>query len=883
MPGFDAHQWYDATVPGTVLTTLVDQGIYPEPTYGLNNLAIPESLNRQDYWYRTEFTVPATPAARSPTIIFHGINYGAEVWLNGTRLGTIRGAFIRGSFDLAGLVRPGERAALAVRVSPVPHPGIPHEESLLAGAGPNGGSMCFDGPTFFCTEGWDWIPGIRDRCTGIWQAVELRLNGPVMLGDIQVVSKLPLPLRSTADVTITVTATNRTASPQSFTVEGEFEGAHFQQAVVLAPLATTDVEFSPTAFSDLHVKQPRLWWPNGYGQPDLYHLKLTARDSGGAVSETKSFRFGIREVSYELTAVDPAGELQRRNYTPADAGAERILDLTHAGLRESPVGWVPTWTTSAKNSPAVGPANDSRTAPFLVIKINGVPIIAKGGNWGLDEALKRCSRAQLEPFMRLERDAHLTMIRNWCGQNTEEAFFELCDEYGFMVWSDFWASTQNWNLQPGDLQLWLDNAADTLRRFRHHPSIVLWCGRNEGVPPPALNEGLDHLIRTLDGTRHYQPGSIQINLLNSGPWVHRDPVKFFSEYGHGFTTEIGLPCVPTADAIRAMMPVADQWPISDTWAYHDWHQADHGEVKEFMADLATQYGAGTDLDDFCRKAQMMNYVGHRAIFEGLNARLWSPASGRLLWMSHPAWPSTEWQLYSSDYEPNGAYFGAQKACEPLHVQLNLDDRQIVVTNTTLTPAPGLEVRAEVFDLQSNRLSIQKARMDSAANATTQAFQLNEIPAAAFPIYFIRLTLSDATGLKLSDNLYWQTRTAGDHRALNNLPRVTPTGSIQLERIDDATRLTVSINNPSATVALMIKPTLRDSTGARILPAYASDGYFSLFPGETRTLTIETPGAPDPEKLRVTLEGWNTSGTLTVARATKVAALNFRDSLAATTP
>lgn len=867
-PGYPAAGWIDATVPGTVLTSLVDQGIYPEPTYGLNNLVIPESLNRQDYWYRTEFTLPAAAAGDRAELIFHGINYCADVWINGRQLGSIRGAFRRGRFDLGNLVRPGDRVALAVRVSPVPHPGIPHEESLAAGAGPNGGAMCFDGPTFFCTEGWDWIPGIRDRCTGIWQPVELRVGGPVRVGDIQVSTRLPSGAEGPADLAFTIGVANRSGSTQTFTLTVAFEGAHFTRSATLGPGETRELPFDPTHTADLHLVHPRLWWPNGYGRPELYHLRVTASDAAGRVSDTRQLRFGIREVSYELTALDPDGELRRFDYLPAAARGEKLIDLRHEALCQSPVGWVPSLTAAASPSPAIRPVTGSTTAPFLVIKVNGVPIVAKGGNWGLDEALKRCGREKLEAFIRLERDAHLTMIRNWCGQSTEEDFFDLCDEYGLMVWSDFWISTQNWNLQPGDPALWLDNAADTIRRFRHHPSIVLWCGRNEGVPPPVLNAGLDDLIRSLDGTRYYQPGSIQINLLNSGPWVQRDPVKYFSEYGHGFTTEIGLPCVPTADAIRAMMPAADRWPISDTWAYHDWHQADHGEVQAFMADLEEQFGAATDLDDFCRKAQMLNYVGHRAIFEGLNARLWSPASGRLLWMSHPAWPSTEWQLYSSDGDPNGAYFGAQAACEPLHVQLNLDDRRIVVVNTTRRAKTGLTVRAELLDLAGNRFAVQETPLDAAANAPTAAFLLDEAPVAARPLYFVHLTLSDHAGVTRSENLYWQARQPRDLRLLNTLPAVQLAGAVTASRrTDSGLRLEVTLRNPTTTPALLIKPTLRRRSGERVLPAFPSAGGFSLLPGESRMLTIDTPESVDPADLVVTCEGWNVTASLAVAADT----------------
>jgi beta-galactosidase/beta-glucuronidase len=856
--GFDASTWYEATVPGTVLTTLVDQGVYPEPTYGLNNLAIPESLNREDYWYRHEFVPPADSTGRILTLTFKGINYTAEVWLNGCRLGDIRGAFQRGLFDITAQVRSGQANALAVRVSPVPHPGIPHEESLAAGAGPNGGAMTLDGPTFFCTEGWDWIPGIRDRCTGLWQDVVLHVSGPVTLGDVHVKTDLPLPDTSRAEVFVSAAIANHAAEPQTFTVRGDFEGAAFSQTLTLAPHAQGFAKFGAGEFADLRVNHPRLWWPNGYGKPELYHLRLTVANAAGRVTETKSLRFGIRHLTYELSAFDPHGEVRRYEFSPSTVWSQLVVDKRHAALRASGSLFLPSIATGAEHSAGLTPSDDTATAPFLVIKVNGQRVVCKGGNWGLDEALKRVSRAKLEPYFRLERDLGLTMVRNWCGQNTEEVFYDLCDEYGLMVWNDFWVSSQDWNMQPLDLRLWLANAEDVIKRFRNHPSIVLWCGRNEGVPPPALNEGLDALVREHDSSRYYQPSSVAVNLLWSGPWNHADPVKFFSEYGRGFTTELGLPCPPTADAIRAMMPAADQWPISDTWAYHDWHQKDHGEVPAFMDAIAKQFGPATDLEDFCRKAQMLNYAGHRALFEGLNAHLWNPAPGRLIWMSHSTWPSMEWQLYSSDYETNGAYFGARKACEPLHVQCNLDDRKVVVTNTTLAAVPDATVRAELFDLQGRRIAGQQSTVLAAANATTEAFRLDESAAASLPLYFVRLALVDAGGRTLSDNFYWHARREEDHRLLNTLPRVTLTGAATVKRGEEASVVTVELTNPATSVALLVKTTLRTATGERVLPVYASDGYFSLLPGESRRVILETPVTATP--LQVAVDGWNAAPT-----------------------
>lgn len=849
-PGYDTTAWLDATVPGTVLTTLVNQGIYPEPSFGLNNMAIPESLARQDWWYRNEFQVPADYAGKALTLELRGVNYAADVWLNGQRLGEIRGAFMRGSFDVSKVLRPGQANALAIRISPTPHPGIPHEESLVAGAGaPNGGSMTFDGPTFFCSEGWDWIPGIRDRESGLWQDVVLHVSEAVKIGDLQVRTSLNLPATSKAQVQVSVPVENASEVARKVQVKGEFEGASFAKELTLAPRSKSLAEFQ------VEVQNPRLWWPNGYGKPELYHLKLSVLDGLGKVLETKAQRFGIRQVTYELSALDSKGEVKRYEFDPSRSMETEVVNKRHAALREDHGIYVPTLVPAQEGSPSLKPSPDAAMGTQLVIKVNGVRMACKGGNWGLDEILKRVSRERMEPWFRMERDLGLTIIRNWCGQNTEESFYELADEYGLMVWNDFWMSTQDWNMQPGDPAHFLANARDTIQRFRNHPSIVMWCGRNEGVPPPVLNEGLDQLVREVDGTRYFQPSSVAINQLWSGPWSHDDPAKFFTKYGIGFTTELGLPCPPTADFVRAILPAQDQWPISDGWAYHDWHQKHHGEVQPFMEALAKQFGPGKDLEDFCRKAQMISYVGHRAMFEGLNANLWKPASGRFIWMSHPTWPSMEWQLYTIDGDTNGATFGAKKGMEPLHVQFNLHDRQVVVTNTTRENLEGASVEATLYDLQGKRLASQKQTLNAAANATTPVFLLEEKSAASTEVPLLKLVLKQG-GKVWSDNFYWLPRKEEDMQAFNRLDKAVLSGSAKVLEADGEMRVEVTVRNTSKVPSFLLKPTLRNAKGERVLPVFPTDGCFSLLPGESRTFSFGVPKAQ--ADMQVTFEGWNNS-------------------------
>jgi hypothetical protein len=889
---FNSRDWLPATVPGTVLTTFVDRGVYPDPDYGLNNLAIPESLNKQDYWYRARFAAPPQVAGQRLTLTFHGINYKASVWLNGKFLGTIVGAFIRGVFDVTDIVKPGDANVLAVRVSPPPHPGIPQEQSIKGGPGENGGIMCLDGPTFVATEGWDWIPGIRDRDTGIWQPVTLTATGAVKIGDAQVVTSLPLPDTSRADVEISVPLDNLSGAPVHGTLDASFDQTMVSEKNILLPPGETTIKLTPAEFAQLTVQHPRLWWPNGYGKPELYDLKLSFTE-GAEVSATKHVRFGIREITYELSLLDSAGHLRRVEFSPTEARArnEEVVNVSHTGLRQVPIeipmvpiapalasapgsptspspgeiaaarGYADNWVASlmpgGELSPSIRTLDDTSTAPYLVIEVNGVRIACRGGNWGMDDARKRVSRARLEPYFRLHRDANLNIIRNWVGQSTEEVFYDLADEYGQLVWNDFWESTENYNAEAEDPALFLANARDTILRFRNHPSIVMWCGRNEGVPQPVINEGLADLIRTLDGTRYYSPSSNAVNLQGSGPYRYQDPARYFTTLNRGFSVETGTPSMSTLESFRAWIPAADQWPIDDVWAYHDWHQSGNGDVAPFMAQIEAEFGAATSLEDFERKAQMLNYVGHRAIFEGMNAHLWAPNSGRLLWMTQPAWPSNMWQILSSDYDTQASYYGVKKACEPVHVQLDLSNYEVDVVNTTTAPLAGLSDSANVFSLDNKLLLAHEEHRDAAADSVTAGFKLDLAPLLANGVVLIKLELRSASGELLSDNLYWIGADSSSYRELNRLPPAALSVTASSASSAGAVHVHVELRNTGSAAALANKLTLLNAAdGTRILPAYFSDNYVSLLPGETRDIDIEFPPAAAHGPTQLTVRGWN---------------------------
>jgi hypothetical protein len=877
-PGFADRDWLAATVPGTVLTTMIDRGLYPDPDYGLNNLAIPESLAHQDYWYRVEFDVPAAARGRRLTLIFEGVNYAAEVWINGKRLGQFTGAFLRGRFDATRLVTEKGANALAVRVTPPPHPGIAHEQSIKAGPGENGGIEVLDGPTFAATEGWDWIPGIRDRNTGIWQDVTLTASGPVEIGDLQVVTTLPKADRSEADIEIEAPLTNAGNTPVDGELNASFDDVTVTKKVHLAP-GETVVRMEPAEFAQLKVEHPRLWWPNGYGDPTLHALKVSFT-IGQKVSAAERIDFGMREVSYELSLFDATGHLRRVEVLPSRTydQALPLIDGTHEGIRQiddktpnllpadQPLpdwmrhSWVQTLEPEAESSPSIHPVEGDWPGTDLVIKVNGVRIAARGGNWGMDDSRKRVSIEHLEPFFRLHRDAHVNLIRNWMGQNTEENFYALADKYGLMVWNDFWDSTQNYNLEAEAPALFLENARDTILRFRHHPSIVVWCGRNEGVPQPIINSGLATLVRTLDDTRYYTGSSNQVNLRNSGPYQFQ-PLDRYYRINRGFSVELGIPSVPTLESVKSFIPEPDRWPISDTWAYHDWHQSGNGAVQPFLAHMETEFGAPTSLEDFERKAQMLDYVGHRAIFEGFAAHLWQPNSGRMIWMTQPAWPSMEWNFLSWDYDTQSSFYGTQKACEPVHAQLDLTDGAVDLIN--LGEARPFKVRVHVESLDGRTLSDKTNQVEAAANDRTPVARPDLDKLAGGHTIFVELEVSDTAGALLSDNFYWWATEEASFRELNGLPQAALSASATDGAANGERAVVVKMKSSGSVAALMIKLTLEDAlTGQRILPAYYSENYISLLPGEERSVTVAFPAGNAQPTIR--LRGWNLAAqTLTV--------------------
>jgi len=797
---YQPQGWLAATVPGTILTSLVNDGVYPEPLYGENNRTIPESLNKTPWWYRTVITVPRDYAGRQVWLHFDGANFSSDVWVNGAEVGTIQGAFIRGRFDITKFVKPGATAAIAVKVSPQPHPGVPHEHTIADGVGKNGGMTAIDGPTFLCTIGWDWLDAVRDRDTGLWQKVWLSASGPVIIENPLVRTNLPLPSTASADITVQATLENTSDKPQLGELDGSFGEVTFSQKLTLAPKSTQLITFDPQTSPVLHLTNPKLWWPNGYGPQNLYqlHLHFVQR---GRDSDAHDTTFGIRKITYG----------------PPDA---------------------------------------------LTISVNGVKVFIRGGDWGMDEAMKRIPRARLDAEIHMHALAHLNMIRDWVGQSTSEDFYELCDHYGILIWDEFFQPNPSDGPNPDDLATYLANVRDKILRFRNHPSIALWCARNEGYPPPEIDAALEQMIPELDPDRLYQPSSTAgRGVVSHGPYDWREPQAYYVPDAP-FKTETGSMSVPTLESIEGMMPKKDWTTINNDWAEHDFAKgAQHGDIYPYI--LAGRYGRIINLADFVRKAQMMNYEAFRAMYEGRNAMLFAPDTGILTWMSNPAQPSFVWQLYHYDLEPNASLFAVQTASEMVHIQMNEANGRLEVINNRPDPIAGDTAHVAILDLSGKTLLTKDLPVSGPAD-TAIDLGPTPLPDDLGWVYFVELELRDAGGNTVSRNFYWKPNPAmgEDLTALDSMPLVTLQGAVSRQDVNGRVHLTVGLWNTGRGVALMTHVQLRrQSTGQRVLPVFYSTNYISLAPGESRTITIDAAESDlQGDVPLVVVDGWNVEVT-----------------------
>ena len=770
--GYEPTDWIVATVPGTVLSSYLNIGALPNPNYADNQLSVSESFFNSNFWYRNEFEIPADFRREKVFLDFDGINWKANVFLNGRKAGRIEGAFIRGRLDVTDLIRTGKNV-LAVEIVKNEHIGSVKEKNKQS-TDFNGGILGADNPTFHATIGWDWIPTVRGRNIGIWNDVRLVTTGPVTVQDPYVQTVLALPDTTSARLIPEVVVKNHDGKVVRGILSGRIGDIHFEQPVELKAREEKTVRFTPERYPQLNMRHPRLWWPNGYGAPYLYDANFTFRIAD-AVSDSKDFKTGIRQLTYN---------------------------------------------------------EDNHT---LNLYINGRRFVGRGGNWGFSESNLNYRKREYETAVAYHADMHFTMLRNWVGMTGDEELYEACDRYGILIWQDFWLANPADGPDPQDETMFLANAKDYVSRIRNHASVGLYCGRNEGFPPPSIDQGLRQIVKERHPDIHYISSSADDVVSGHGPYRMLPAKTYFTlETGNDkFHSERGMPNVMTYESFLRTYSSEGIWPPSDEWGLHDYTLEGAQGAASFNEIIAQGYGSPQNAREFTELAQWVNYDGHRSLFESRSKH----RMGLLMWMSHPCWPSMVWQTYDYYFEPTAAYFGVKKACEPLHIQWNPSTDNVEVVNYSAGSRSGLIACAQVLNKNASVAWEQEVKIDSEEDTTRPCIRL-EFPDQLSKVHFIKLALREG-GKIVSENFYLRSKEENNYQDLRQIPNVSLQTQMEYTKAEDGSRTAiVSITNPSPTPALLIRLNLKGKgDGIQILPALYSDNYFALMPGERKEITI----------------------------------------------
>ncbi|MCK4879395.1 MAG: discoidin domain-containing protein [Bacteroidales bacterium] len=790
--GYEADSWVTATVPGTALVSYWNAGALPDPNYSDNQLMISESFFNSDFWYRNEFEIPSNFKGERLFLNFDGINWKADVYVNGSNIGRIEGGFTRGKFDVTDHIITGEQNAIAVRIIKNENIGTIKEQTAIS-PDKNGGILGGDNPTYHASVGWDWIPTIRGRNIGIWNDVFLSSAGAVTLEDPFVYTDLALPDTTSADINIEVTIRNHRSEAVSGTLSGRYGDIPFEKEISLEADEANVIKLDPESHPSLHVENPKLWWPKGYGSPNLYDVELKFQMADGTVSDKKEFKSGVREMSFKVV--------------------DRVLN----------------------------------------IYINGRRFIGRGGNWGFPESNLNYRGREYDIAVAYHADMNFTMIRNWVGQTGDDEFYEACDRHGIMVWQDFWLANPVDGPNPYDPGMFMDNAEDMIKRIRNHPSMAIYVGRNEGNPPEVLDTALRALVAEIHPGLDYISNSSMGVVSGGGPYRALPVQDYFLLYGrHKLHSERGMPNVMTFESLAQTLPQSKLWPQNSQWGLHDYCLEGAQGAASFNEIIETAFGPVESAEEFTEVAQWVNYNGYRGMFEGRSKF----RKGLILWMSHSAWPSMVWQTYDWYFDPTGAYFGCKKASEPLHIQWNPVFDTIEVVNLHAGHLTGLMAKAQLINMDGSVQWEKEVTLDSNEDTTEKLFNL-EFPESLSATHFVKLTLMKGDRL-LSDNFYWRGLEEGNYQALNDLPQIEITTATTVKREGDQWILETSLENGTETPALMIRLKVAGTTsGERILPAFFGDNFFSLLPGESKSIRIRVK-AEDcrGEKPSVEISGFN---------------------------
>jgi hypothetical protein len=814
---FNPSGWMKAAVPGTVLTTLLNNGLFAPPEFSLNNNLVPDIYDAgrdfYTFWFVRQFSSDPVSPGRKVWLNFRGINYRADIFLNGKRINgtTHEGMFIRKSFEITPWLNDSANT-LAVIVYPPDHPGNPN-------GGQGGDGRIARNVTMQFTPGWDWIQPVRDRNTGIWDEVSITSTHSVRVLHPYVTTRVPGVRQTTgkqkdAYVNLTAEVENTSGAPVSGTLVAETEGSRMSMPVTLAAGERRAVKFKELAVAD-----PRLWWPNGIANPlgkqPLYNMNIRF-ESNGLASDGCSLRYGIREIASDKCPV---------------TGGRRFF-------------------------------------------VNGQPIYITGGNYIASDWLLRLSPQRYRAEVRFHAEMNMRMIRIWGGALLERPeFYDACDEYGILVFQDLWGSGDcngAWNdgtkadsrerrwEYPDNHQLFIASVDDQVRMIRNHPSLAMWCGANEWPLAADIDAELrNNLFPRLDPSRLFASYSTDtiftrntIGGVGDGPYGIQEPEWFFTFRSTPFNPEAGSVGSPEIESMREMMTAAEleQFPRagrtrSAAWTYHkDLGYGNHLE----------RYGKVDNIETYCRFAQAVNYDQYRSFMEGWASHMWEWYTGILVWKTQNPWTSLRGQMYDWFLDVNASLYGARQGCEPLHAQYNPATRMVEIVNTSLN-ARNVSVSAEIYSRSGARLWEQGAEVRAEANKVVRLFEA-PAPGGVEGVYFIKLSVIEA-GEAVSTHIYWPSTRANDFTSLADLPRNLPKASLSLSKSAGSFSGLLTLEAGSNISFFNRIKVFDKSTGRRILPVHYSDNYITLMPADRRRIELSFDSPLSSPDIEVVIESW----------------------------
>ncbi len=794
--------WYPATMPSTVLAALVKDGVYPDPYYGTRIDSLP------GYKRGNMVIMPKDSPYRVPwwyrTVVDIPESYrDKQIWLDFHSINYKANIWLNGHLVADTIAVEGAYRRYDFNVTEYAVPGGKNYLAL----------EIFPPGEMALTITWvDWNPTPPDRAMGIWYGASMYATGTVSIKHPHVITELNLPATDTARLTIAADLKNTGKKSVTGTLTGRIENREFSQKVTLAPGETRTVTFTPDRFPQMTVPHPRLWWPHTVGPQNLYDLKL-AFTAHGKVLDRRTQRFGIRQITYRMNHFD--GNKVTR-----------------------------------------------------VFQINGKNIVIRGGGY-VEDMMLRTSKRDIDVALRYAKHMNLNALRMEAPRGPDY-LFDRCDEEGILLMVGWcccstWEQWPRWDKHTADIAE--ESWKDLILRLRNHPSVFTWLYGSDRFPPPQVEKRYIAVLNKYDGTRPYESsatGDSSAIAGRTGFWMgpYPDVYAYFTPTQWYAKEEFNTECspggeqIPPVESMRKMMPEEDLWPISESWNIRLYKMF----YPQARKALYSRYGQPESLKEYSMKSQVFQKEATRAMFEAF-ARNKYRSSGVIYWMYNSAWPSLYWQLYDYYLTPNGAFYGTKKACEPLHIQYSYDDGTIYVVNGYYRDFQNLKASVQIYDFNMNRKFSREVPVNIASDESQRIMYLRQ-PDQSGPVWFVKLALKSDQDSLISSNFYWLSAKGdekADFTALDRLPRVKLKAAIlSFDKKDNRDVLVVSLENPSASLAFDINPSVKkDSSGDLVTPVFWEDNYFSLLPGEKRTVKVEfDPADLDGEKPVLHVEGWN---------------------------